>query len=248
MHRLAAAWLLRRRIKPVNEEDIVTLERPKQPVTIVDWAARRTYVFEARTIFRDWVGRLTMADYLYPGPQPPRNPYTNLPLTLAQTLAVYEQLPTTCRHWAIEAYKAGGFDMEDFEDRHGQSLRYHAVEQLFRAKEGDTYTTIMLEFIEDEHSEFDAPFNRGLYLWAIAHEPDSRRVRLWRKACYIYNRMLIEVPDPSQLREKHDQLILPITGPLCNPPTELITLRDRWHREQLLRARQQPQSYAAASQ
>jgi hypothetical protein len=224
------------------------MERPQRPVTLVDWEFRRSYVFEARSILRDWIGRLTMADYLYPEPQPPRNPYTNLPLTLGQTLAVYQQLLSAgCTHWAIEAYKASGFDIDTFESRHCQALRYHAVEQVFGAKDSDVYSTIMMEFIEDEHGEFDAAFNRSLYLWALVHEPDSRRMRMWHKACYIYNRLLIEVPDPNQLREKHDHLILPITGPLCSPPTELIVLRDRWHRQELLQARG-AQSSATVSQ
>jgi hypothetical protein len=233
MRSLLAPWLLKTHFSKANDTDFMTLEPPVQPVRMLDWRSRREYVFEAQSLFRDWIRRLTLSDYMYPTPQPLRNPFTNLPLTLGQTVSAYEQLQTypATRHWALEAFRAAHFDLKLYARQNQDALKYYALKQTFLNKKSDEYICTMIDFIEDEHHHHRAPFNKGLYLWAIRNEPDAYRLLQWHKYCYAHQKIQIEVADAEDAMDKLEDEVSAFTGDLCSPPAELSILRDAWYKK-----------------
>ena len=79
-------------LKANNTEDIVTLDPPRKPIILVDWAGKRKTVYEASTLMRDITTCLLHHDGFWEEPKAPRDPLTNLPLTFSQILSVWSQL------------------------------------------------------------------------------------------------------------------------------------------------------------
>lgn len=240
--RLVARWILKRKIVQANETDILTGETPHQPVSLIDWPNRRRYVFEATTIFKDCLGRLTLSEFLHPMGQMPRNPFTNLALTVGQLISLTDQLGIIggplCRHWVFEAFRSSQYSIDIFKNRFNLPLKTHALKKTFADKLSDDYYYLMLDFIEDEHIRHDSPhFNRGVYQWALKNQVVSHRILKWHAACFKYHQIHIESHSAREIDDKDEKIIGPMTGPLCSMPTELLVLRDQWHKKQLLEKR-----------
>ena len=90
MKKLMNLWRLKH-IRVMNEEDIATQETPKKRVVFIDWKTRTSYQFEAITILRDTINRLLNHDQLFLEPLPPRNPYTNSPLSYGGLISLHDQ-------------------------------------------------------------------------------------------------------------------------------------------------------------
>jgi hypothetical protein len=238
MRRLATAWL-RRRLRAANDVDPVTCEAARQPVTLIDWTNRSTYTFEAQTILKDMSSRLTLHDELWPSPQRPRNPYTNAALTLGQTLHLRQQLAAAGKsHWSLEALATSGYCFTTFARNFATPLKHSALTRIFREPKSDDFFYVMTDFIENEHDHHDQTYNASLYKWALLHEPDCQILVDWRKACRRYHELTLLHTDAIELRNHVENEITPLTERLCGPPRVLQVLREQWHREQLLKAKQ----------
>ena len=240
--RLVAKWLLKRKVIQANETDILTGETPHKPVHLIDWPNRRCYVFEATTLFKDYIGRLTLSEFLHPTGQMPRNPFTNLTLTIGQLISLTDQLgiigDPLCRHWVFEAFRSSQYLIDIFKDRFSLPLKIHALKKTFIDKLSDDYYYLMFDFIEDEHERHDSPhFNRGVYQWALKHQVDSHRILKWHAACFKYHQIHIESHSAKEIDDKDENIIGPMTESLCDTPTDLIVLRDHWHKRELLEKR-----------
>jgi hypothetical protein len=245
MRRLAAAWVTKR-LRAANEVDMVTCEAARQPVTLVDWPNRSTYTFEAQTILKDISSRLTLHDELWPTPQRPRNPYTNAALTLGQILHLKQQLAAVGKtHWSLEAFATSGYCFTTFARNFATPLKHSALNLIFREPSSDEYFYVMTEFIENEHDHHDQTYNAALYKWALLHEPDCQILMDWRVAARRYHELTLLHTDPVELRNHVDAEISPMTERLCGPPRVLQVLREQWHREQLLKAKQKNTLQAA---
>lgn len=235
--RLAVEWLRRRKMTYATQEDLVTGEAPVNRVEVYDWHARRIYPFEARTLLKDSVERILLHDELWVNPHPPRNPYTNLPLSYGQLWYATTRLRAhATTHWTLEALASSAYNFPAFRRSFDQALRHSALKQVFRPSTDPTseYGLVMLDFIEDEHHHFGQHFNRSIYRWALEHEPAIDRMLKWRKACFRYHEISVLVLDLIEQKSQQDIEISAITEALCGPPTELLALRDMWFKKQTL--------------
>jgi hypothetical protein len=72
--------------------DPVTMDPIRIPVEIVDYKAKRLFVFEAAALNQIVRQALLFQQYTLPAPQSPKNPYTNVPFTFSQLIGLYRQL------------------------------------------------------------------------------------------------------------------------------------------------------------
>lgn len=101
-----------KKMKMVNDVDLVSLETPVKPVVIVDWATKTQYQFEASTILRDSIGRLMNHDVMILESLWPRNPFTNSDLTYGNCLSIHQQLRKAgVSDWLWEAFAESEFDI-----------------------------------------------------------------------------------------------------------------------------------------
>lgn len=235
---LARHWLLKRKILPANEFDLVTMDPPVKPLKFVDWLARRIYTFELDTIRKDSIERLLMHNHLFPAPQPIRNPFTNIPLLPGQAVALMLQLRAAGRpHWALEAFAASRGHFALFRRNFAQPLRFSALRRVFCATDSDNYKQMLLEFIYDEHETHGVTCMSALYEWAIDHAAEHEKMIRWRRLCYRYYELTIILNNYSELVLTIAHEIEHASAALCKFPEDLIKARYTWHKQQLLRER-----------
>ena len=209
------------RLKVANTEDLLTNEPPKHPVTLVSWAERTIHTFESSTLRRDMIARLLMSSYGFSNAQMPRNPYTNVPMTIGQCMSSIRQI---CHaggksHWTIEGLAAVDYDLEKFKVQFKQPLLLDILMRQHRSPTSDETITLVLEFIEDQHDEHDMDFYPDVYRWALKNV-SCTRIQRWRELWYAYNHLCICDP-----HGEHEKETIKKSRALCTHPKELIRLK-----------------------
>lgn len=103
MRRLFLAWSIRKMGRRViGDTDVGTLEAipSKALVRLYDWRSRAVYQFHYRTAYQQLVGSLRYQTMALSSPKHPKNPYTNLPWSKGQLVALYDQVHPLM--WALE--------------------------------------------------------------------------------------------------------------------------------------------------
>jgi len=249
---LAHKWLLKRRFKAGNEEDLVTGEAPKKLVTLVVWSERRIYSFEANTIRRDMLERLFQHSYLFPKYLPPRNPYTNCEMTSVQLSSVISQLRAFgLSHWAFEGLLKCKYDMDKFKAMFGEAVKRELIAKHFNNLSSPETIDIVIDFIDDQHDENAKYFDIALYRWAFDNNVRHSKISKWVAVCRDYHEALLNIRDRHDLGKK----ILEIRATclkLCSYPFDLQELRNMQRKKQglppivLAASQPQPQPQPAA--
>ena len=168
-----------------NDDDIATLEPPKNPVHIIDWQTKSKYSFEATTLMRDITARLLNHDGFWDSPQAPRNPFTNLPLTLSQMISVWNQLSYAripCST-AFTAYRQCRWDMHRFTFEYATMTQLNALTHTMKNELSQDYRDRMLDFIEYVHDYMDIPCTTQLYRYSMIKHTGHLLFRKWAALC-----------------------------------------------------------------
>jgi hypothetical protein len=129
-------------------------------ILLTDVPNRTIYAFHRRDIFRNLLSNIGAAAEMLPSPRPPTNPWTNLPLTQAQTLSICQKLLVDyarrgqCPPVLFAAFCAAKYDIRQFETDNSAFLAQYAISAYFadlhehnRDVVCDTITQLL-----DEHS------------------------------------------------------------------------------------------------
>jgi hypothetical protein len=68
-------------------------------ITVYDYPTRSCYAFHTNTLEKMIVVNLSYHTYGIANPQPPKNPYTNVPFSLAQNLSILQQIGRNLTQW-----------------------------------------------------------------------------------------------------------------------------------------------------
>jgi hypothetical protein len=217
--RLFVAYLLKK-MKLKNEVDPITLEPPKECITLYDHFNRSTFQFEAKELLRDFQSRLLTHDDLFPLPQKLRNPLTNTHLTLGQILSLYAQiLSFGYSHWSLECFRDADFKLKLFSRDNQRKLRLHALKDILKTP---STTYFLLDFIEAQHDVFKKLFDVRTYRWALENNKcqSMERIRSWKTMCYAFYEIELTEEDFFEKQNKQKRL-RPLLEELCSPCREL---------------------------
>lgn len=186
------------RLHKVNTDDIVTCEIPCRPVCIVDWKRKQVYVYEASTLAQDIRTRLLNHDGFFEEPQEPRNPLTNLPLTLAQNIAVWSQFclyPNTLAT-VVSGFRHSRYSIDRFEQEFNTVLKLHALR------------TTLLDPINVDGNERIEEFIDHVYTSLNRVAPGSVPFRYWRSYCLrYYETDFLHINNPLMIRRTKADII-----------------------------------------
>jgi hypothetical protein len=120
--------------------DLIDMEpvKDRDAVHLTDNKHKMIYRFHLRDLFSSLMSNITMSDEMLPNPRPPTNPYTNAPLTLAQTIAVCQALLTDyaargrCPPVLFAAFCAAGYDLDIFIKKNSSLLAQYAIQTYFK--------------------------------------------------------------------------------------------------------------------
>ena len=145
MKRIVNAWK-KKHMCIVNDADIVTQEKPKKPVYLVDWPSKIIHQFEASTLLKDSTIRLMNHDVMILEPLSPRNPFTNNDLTYSACLSLHKQIRAAgITNWIWEAFAESEFNLVKLVRTFEVPMKLNCLDLVL--KESTSYYTI--EFIMD---------------------------------------------------------------------------------------------------
>lgn len=157
--------------RPVCNIDLITLEpiADADAFELMDTHERCIYRFHRSNMYKSIITNLGTATTMIAEPRAPTNPYTNNPLTLAQTISVCKRLAATvpCPHPFFAAFWAARFDIQRFHTENIAALSQHAITSYFDEFNVENVTTIhgtvktlltYTNYLVPEPSEWMGPF------------------------------------------------------------------------------------------
>jgi hypothetical protein len=188
-------WLYSR-LRSCTTTDIVTLEPIQRPVHIIDWPNRHRYSFELQTLHRDCSESLSHGHGMFASPLRPKNPLTNLHLSLGQLVSVWAsftqgQIPLSS---AVVNYRSVQFNHGRFMEEYATPLSIQCMKKCILNPldlDGGEY---LYDFIEATFEYNAIPFSahiRTKLTTAIYAHKDTDFLRKYRLKCVDYNYIVL---------------------------------------------------------
>lgn len=190
LHGFLQRWRSKR-LRIRNTDDVVTLGPIKTLVSIVDWAGRQSYQFEASSLMHDITARLLNHDGFFDSAQVPRNALTNEPLTLAQQISVWIQI-TRCaskQTWPFAALRTCRWNIRRFQEEYGIPLRLHSLRRTMSDMNHVDTRESLLDFIQIVHGWTGTVFQEKRYdsMMKIYVKGKASRLHDLHVLCIQYN-------------------------------------------------------------
>lgn len=217
------------KLKPANTEDLVTAESPKKPVMLIDWERKQAYIFEAQTLMKDITSRLLHHDGLFEYTQPPRNPFTNIPLTQAQTIAVWNSISNSGIpvSTAFTLFRMSRYDPVKFIEENQTFLKLNALRKTFQSASCYDYREVMGDFIKYAYVNESLPYNYNAFNYVIMNYPNYRIILKWKELCLRFHEADILYPTNTLKLIEIKNKVLDDTYELLHSQTNIITLYNR---------------------
>ena len=205
----------------------MTLQPPLNPIFIIDWTIRAKYVFEASTIARDIRERLMCHDGIWEDSQSPRNPFTNLPLTLIQNISINQQLalyPVNLG-WTVLAFRQVRYDIQRFILEYAKPMQLHAYRITMRDTSHIDYKERMIDFIEYAYDQKATNCLITTYSYCLNNFPTNPILKVWGDLCFnFYEASMLYSSIPEKLHTYQSSIIVQ-TLPLLQKQEELREIR-----------------------
>lgn len=175
-------WLCARsRTRLLNEDDPCTCSPPVKPIHVMDVANRGIYVFEAASLRNIFQRQLTYDNWLFPCPQPLKNPLTNAPFHEGQLTQIVQQLRILQKTtWQIEAFLRLG--MKAFKTQFHTPLRVIAVQSLSKQRDSEVTLELFEEFVQEMFDDYAAVIHNyhvNTILWLFSRGVQDPYLEQW---------------------------------------------------------------------
>lgn len=195
LRKLLLRWLFKRLIS-CTTDDIVTLEPIKKPIHIVDWKSRHIYSFEEKTLHSAVTQTLLHSQGMFPCPLYPKNPLTNLPLSLGQVISVWNgfvhaSFPLSS---VVTHYRTVQFNHGRLIEEYGPVLSVYAMKRCIMNPLDLDGADCLFDFIEDVYEYNSIHFHsilRNRIHTAVYSQKDYPFLRQFRRKCIEYNYILL---------------------------------------------------------
>lgn len=170
---------------PFSETDPITLSPVQQPVILYDMKNRCRHQFEARTLMAHIHNQLLHTSFGFPASVEPRNPLTNIPLTLGQLTSIYGQLTSYgyCK-WTFTGLRTYCFNLERFTKMFETPLRHAAVRATALVDTNDVAAEQLGAFIHvytAHHGLLLNELEMSVLQYAATHRPADSYLMCWRR-------------------------------------------------------------------
>lgn len=170
---------------PFGDVDPITLSPVQQPVTLYDMKNRCRHQFEARTLMTHIHNQILHTSFGFPAPQEPRNPLTNIPLTVGQLTSTYRQLISYgyCM-WTFTGLRTYCFNMERFNKMFETPLRHAAVRTTVLVDTNDVAAEQLGAFIHVYTAHHGSLLNQlelSALQYAATQRPADSYLICWRR-------------------------------------------------------------------
>lgn len=225
--RFVHLWRFHRLSRPLLN-DIVTGEVPKRPVFIVSWKSRTATPFEATTLHKDITERLQLHDGFFEDPQLPRNPLTNLPLTQAQHISIWNSI--SCAGIPVSAafteFRRVRWNLERFMQEYTISLQLRAFQVTMKDRSHEDTQERALDFIQFAYDQEAIDCSVVSFKYAFRRFTNHPLLVKWCKLCEEYYSAAILYHRSPQKCNQLQSSVLDKTNDLLHRQVELTNLRN----------------------
>jgi hypothetical protein len=137
----------------------------RDAILVTDTRNKAVYCFHRRDLFTNLMTKITAAEEMLPTPRPPTNPWTNQPLTLAQTITICQAIlydsaiRGRCPPTLFAAFCAARYDLNRFESENSSLLAQYAIHSYFadiHEHNRETVVDTALELLRDSDVSYSA--------------------------------------------------------------------------------------------
>ena len=223
LYRLQAVrWTLRkfllrylyRKLNECTTVDIVTLDPIQTPVHIIDWATRQKYSFEVMTLHKDITQTLLHTSGVFPEPLRPKNPLTNLPLSMGQIISVWNTFAMSplVVSSAVSIYRSVRFCLARFKEEYSVPLMISSMKKCLMNRLDLDYVDYLLAFIENAFDHNGVRYTHRLRTQietAVYTYSSSEILHRFRMHCVQYNyALLVKKNTPIDLLCEIDRIYI----------------------------------------
>jgi hypothetical protein len=210
--KLVTIWRTKRySARYLNTEDPGTLSPPIKRIDLYDTRTRGTYVFEASTLKRTMEADLGYSNWLFPEPNHPKHPLTNLVFTEGQRVKIlYELRKLNKTSWILEAYQDCTWNLDDFRQQYYVKLKLTGLESIIRNPSGEELQELLEEFIEEhyDYHEINYLSHLSILRWAIKYSITDTYMLEWIQCFKKYYTLELLYGKPQVLN--NPELVDPI--------------------------------------
>ena len=209
LRRIFRGVLQRWRIRKMNRTstapiDPITLCPPEKTVTVYDWATRKRYLFDAKSLATLIDSQLLYNEYGFSVPQMPRNPWTNIEFTYIQLVSMYEQLQHHGElRWGFTTLRSHQFHKEAWELYHRPALTMKAIRASMTQLDSRAAREMLEDFIIRQMEECQMSMTDNIlhiYSLAIQHAPNHWYIESFKSlACQFWEAEQFGVRAPGIL-------------------------------------------------
>jgi hypothetical protein len=209
LRRIFRGVLQRWRIRKMNRAstaliDPITLSPPERTVTVYDWATRKRYLFDAKSLATLIDSQLLYNEYGFSVPQMPRNPWTNIEFTYIQLVSMYEQLRYHGElRWGFTTLRSHQFHKEAWELYHRPALTMKAIRASMIQLDTRAAREMLEDFIIRQMEECNMSMTDNIlhiYSLAIQHVPNHWYLQSFKSlACQFWEAEQFGVRAPGIL-------------------------------------------------
>ena len=209
LRRIFRGVLQRWRIRKMNRAstaaiDPITLSPPEKTVTVYDWATRKRYLFDAKSLATLIDSQLLYNEYGFSVPHMPRNPWTNIEFTYIQLVSMYQQLQQHGElRWGFTTLRSHQFHKESWELYHRPALTMKAIRASMTLLDTRAAREMLEDFIIRQMEECQMTMTDNIlhiYSLAIQHAPNHWYVESFKSlACQFWEAEQFGVRAPGIL-------------------------------------------------
>ena len=186
MRRILINWLFKKyNSRYFNKEDPITLSEPESPVFLFNSKQRGSYRFELSSISQHITTSFIHHEYMFPIPQLPKNPLTNLEFTYGELIQLLKNIRKAgLSSWAIEGFIRCKYNLKQFKYKFYSVIKHEALSEYLVSVSDDAIDHFM-EFVEFAYDAYDMyiPSINALLRWSARNIPNDPYIRKW-KECY----------------------------------------------------------------
>ncbi len=197
MRNVLFQWLKRKCINnPMNQEDCITQLPIKKPVYIFDIPSRRTWVYEARELYKYILYKLSYNEDLFPNPQAPCNLLSNIQYTYGTMFSILQQLRAYhYNHWLLDAYLQCKGSLRLLLARFYVPLQVQGLQHRCKDKNDEFVEDELLNFVEDKLEQYHQTEKYEFVKWMLKHHPSHSYCNTWKNL--FQRHYLMELQDMS---------------------------------------------------
>jgi hypothetical protein len=163
--RLLILWRIYKMNKSSEKEmDPITLSEPEKEVYMYDWANKRKFIFDAKSIATMIETKLMYHEYGFPVPMLPRNPKNNVEFSYKQMVSIYYQLKAHGElRWGFTTLREYNFNKNRWHMYHKSALTMNSIKASIYLLDSHEGRELLLDFIFAKMEEVGFRYTNNIY-------------------------------------------------------------------------------------